>query len=530
MERQIAKILLLIVILASLLRFYKITTIPGSLNPDEKFNGYLAYSLLKTGRDERGIFFPLSIKTFGNWTLPAYPVLTMIPVAIFGLNDFSARAIGALSGVLGTVLIYFVANEMFKKRRMALIASLLFALSPWSLFFSRISHEANLAVAFFLAALFLFLRKRYLSAAIFFGLTLFTHYAFVLFTPLFLFSLVVTQRKNIKSLKVGGVIFGVFFLVTIISTFLGSIHEVKDVGLLNDPGMLYWRVERFRSDSSHGISDTMIHIHNRYLGAVDQLILNYANSFSPSFLFDKGGEKTLHNTGYTGNLYPVEFFLLLIGVGAIFWKKEKAVPIIVAWFLLGPLPSAITKDAPSSTRLFILMPLLTLFSSYGLYWLGRSKIVTIILSAILTVSVLIFLEFYFVHLNNQRLQFFHYGYKEAALISKQYPNLKVVMVGPENFPYIAFLFYNQYDPDKFRQEVSYYPVGDTGFQFVKSFGKYEFVSKIDRKKLESDTLYIDKYQPGDKKVIATPGGEKLFSYFTKTDAWIFCGSTGIGCD
>lgn len=311
---------------------------------------------------------------------------------------------------------------------------------------------------------------------------------------------------------------------------MGSIKEVKDVGLLNDPGMLYWRVERFRTDGSHLISDQMTRIHNRYLGAFNQFAINYTNSFSATFLFDKGGEKTLHNTGFTGTLFPIEFIFLLTGFGAIFWKREKVIPMLVTWLLLAPLPSAITKDAPSSTRLFALMPLLSIFSGYGIYWLGRSLKVAVILTIVMVVSVLVFLEFYFVHLNNQRLQFFHYGYKEAALIAKQIPNDKVVMIGPENFPYIAFLFYNQYDPSKFRQEVSYYPAGETGFQFVKSFGKYEFVIKIDRSNLEKNTLYFDKYQPGDKNVIITPGGEKLFSYFTKTDKWIFCGSTGTGCD
>lgn len=523
-------ILFLIVILSSLLRFFKLTEIPGSLNPDEKFNGYLSYSLLKTGKDERGNFFPLSIKTFGNWTLPAYPVLTMIPVAILGLNDFSARSVGAVSGVIGLLLICFVTYEMFGKRQISLIAALLFAISPWSIFFSRISHEANLSIVFFLAGLLFFLKKHYLPSSIFFGLTLLTHYTFVLFTPLFIFSLIIINRKNLKPLKTGGIIFLLFLAVSIISTLMGSIHEVKDVGLLNDPGMIYTRVERFRTDGAHKIPDLMLYIHNRYLGAFNQFFLNYTNSFSPSFLFDKGGEKILHNTGYTGNLYQMEFIFLLIGGALLFWRKEKMLPILIAWFLLGPLPSAITKDAPSSTRLFVIMPVLAMISSYGIYWLGKSAKTAFVISLITIGSVLIFLEFYFVHLNNQRLQFFHYGYKQAVLIGQKYPNYNVVMVGPENFPYIAFLFYNQYDPSKFRREVVYQPMGSTGYQFVKSFGRYEFVPKIYRDKLTDNTLYFDVYHGGDKNVIVTPGGEKLFSYFTKSDPWIFCELKGIGCD
>ena len=526
-ERRIKILLLLIIILSFFLRFYKLTTIPASLNPDEKYNGYLAYSLLTTGKDLWGNYFPLAIKTFGSWTLPAYPYLTMIPVAIFGLTDFSARLVGAVFGVAGSVAIYYLADELFKKKKIALISAFLFALSPWSLFMSRISHEVNVAAVFFMVGLLALLKKKYSWAAILFGLTMFTHYAFVIFTPLFLVSYFILKRKfNWKF----AVIFSVFLAVSVVTTLGGSAKEVKDVGLLNDPGMVYWRVDRFRTDGAHTATDAMMYIHNRYFGAATQFFANYTNTFSPSFLFDKGGEKILHNTGFTGVLYPIEFFFLLIGAGAMLWKREKMLPVLIAWLFLSPIPSAITKDAPSSTRLYTLMPLLVIFSSYGVYWLSKFRKIVLILIPAVMISTLIFMEFYFVHVNIQRAQFFHYGYKEVAMIAQKYPKDKVVMVGPENFPFIAFLFYNKYDPNKFRQEVTYYPTGSTGFEFVKSFGKYEFVTKIDRNNLDTNTLYFDSYKPGDKDVIKTPGGEKLFSYFTSSTPWIYCGSKGIGCD
>ena len=58
------KILLLagIVLLAFFLRFYKVTEIPPSLNWDEVSIGYNAYSILKTGRDEWGVFLPIHFK------------------------------------------------------------------------------------------------------------------------------------------------------------------------------------------------------------------------------------------------------------------------------------------------------------------------------------------------------------------------------------------------------------------------------------------------------------------------------------
>ena len=51
--------LILILALAAFLRFYKIGQVPPSLNWDEVAIGYNAYSILKTGKDEWGVPFPL---------------------------------------------------------------------------------------------------------------------------------------------------------------------------------------------------------------------------------------------------------------------------------------------------------------------------------------------------------------------------------------------------------------------------------------------------------------------------------------
>ena len=48
------KFLLAIIILAFILRFYKLGQIPPSLDWDETAHGYNAYSILKTARDEYG--------------------------------------------------------------------------------------------------------------------------------------------------------------------------------------------------------------------------------------------------------------------------------------------------------------------------------------------------------------------------------------------------------------------------------------------------------------------------------------------
>ncbi len=47
-------LLILILLVAAILRLYKLGVVPGSMNADEAAIGYNAYSILKTGKDEYG--------------------------------------------------------------------------------------------------------------------------------------------------------------------------------------------------------------------------------------------------------------------------------------------------------------------------------------------------------------------------------------------------------------------------------------------------------------------------------------------
>src|SRR3989338_489602 len=121
--------LLLILVLAAWLRFYRLTDFPPGLYSDEASYGYNAYSILTTGRDEWGKFLPLTIQSFGDYKPPMTAYLTIPSIAIFGLNEFAVRFPSAVFGTLTVLLIYLLAQEIH--RDAALLAALLLAISPW---------------------------------------------------------------------------------------------------------------------------------------------------------------------------------------------------------------------------------------------------------------------------------------------------------------------------------------------------------------------------------------------------------------
>jgi 4-amino-4-deoxy-L-arabinose transferase-like glycosyltransferase len=157
-------LLILIIFLAIFLRFYNFPNNPPSLNWDEASLGYNAWTLLNYGTDEYGNSWPFSIRSFNDYKPPMYSYLTMIPIYLFGLNEFSIRFTSAFLGVLTVIVTYFLVQQLFYQREvdltspvlltktrvdtLALLSSALLAISPWHLQFSRAAFEGNVAVFF----------------------------------------------------------------------------------------------------------------------------------------------------------------------------------------------------------------------------------------------------------------------------------------------------------------------------------------------------------------------------------------------
>jgi len=523
-----------IVLLSAFLRLYRLDENPVAFTHDETALGYTAYSLLKTGTDIKGNFMPLAISPFGNWTLPLYSYIATLPIALFGLNEFATRLPSALAGIITTILLFRIAQILFKNNYLALVAALFFTLSPWSIYFSRTAYEVNIATTLFLGGLFAFLRfldkknahnTLLIVASVLFGLTLFAYFSFVIFVPLFLASLFWIYKKQITKNKVFYIALGIFllfFAVSVVSTATQSIQQLSNVSILNDENIIYNRADKFRGDETHESSFVSRIMHNKYTAVSYQIVQNYIASFSTSFLFDRGGESLLSNFIFFGNMYVVDFFLLILGFAGIFWFRAKQLTFFIPWILFGPIASSFTNGAPNSTRLYILLPVLILITTYGVSVLVElfknykklSYLVAPVCILIFFINVAYFVDLYFVHLNYHHSRHLHYGYKQVVELALKYPTHDIVLRGPENFPFVSFLFYTKYDPQQYRREVQYSTKKRSdNFDLVESFGRYHFVDKIDRKNLMPKTVYIDDYGNNEKaNLIRLPSGEPLFMY------------------
>ena len=92
-------ILLVIIVLAFILRIYRLDQVPPSLYWDEASLGYNAFSISQTLRDEHGVFCLLPIlPLFGDYKPVGY-IYAIVPfIKLFGLSEIAVRLPRPLQG------------------------------------------------------------------------------------------------------------------------------------------------------------------------------------------------------------------------------------------------------------------------------------------------------------------------------------------------------------------------------------------------------------------------------------------------
>lgn len=532
-------LLFFVLLIACYFRLFLLDTVPVSLSRDEVSIGYNAYSILKTGRDEYGRMFPLAFEAFGDWKLPVSIYATVPFVWLFGLTGIAVRLPVAIAGILSVFFLYLLAEELRKRYTdlkssfVSILSAFFLAVSPWHIYMSRTAFGHNvIALLFFIIGLLLFLkslgRKNYLIiSAVFFSLTLFTYTAYHLFLPVFLAGLFLLFRKDlnkVKFVKTGAAICLATFILSQAVLWQANTTKIAGSSVTSDSGMIYYRVERKQNEHSNTSLTTKV-FHNKYTAIAEQVLQNYISVFSPEFLFVKGGENPINNMEEMGNLYLLDAILIVSGLVFLLRQKREFKWLILLWFLAAPIAGALTRDAPHSTRTFMMTGSLAVIEAMGVagFFIASfkfNKILKGLLAVLLFVSIVQFTEIYFYHFPKNRAVFWGYGFKETVELSKEQKPKKVIMSKLFDSPYIFFLFYLQYDPQKYQTEAVRDKTTWDGFKPVLGFGKYRFVDRFDWNHIwdKKETLYIDASENIPKNYpiageIKYPLGNPVFSWF-----------------
>jgi len=485
------KLLILILILAAILRLYDLSHFPAGLNADEAALGYNAFSLLTTGMDEHGHPWPVNLESFGDFKPSMYAYILIPFIKIFGLNEFAVRLPSAIVGIISIYLIYLLTLKIFENSKIAAIAGLLLAISPWHLQFSRGAWEVNLASTLILLATYnfiLWLNQNKLPSLIIsilgFTLSLYSYQSARIFVPIYFLVIFSIYIKHFLSntnhtFKAGllGIIIVLPLVVSIIRT--GAVSRFSGVGFTADIGPVN-RINELRGQHGLGLENILSKfIHNRPVIYTIQFVDNYLTHFDGNFLFVNGDVIQRNKVPETGQLYLIDSIFLVAGIIFLVRKSPHLSPIIWSWLFIAPTASSLTFQVPHALRAQIMLYPLIIIVSAGVYFIARHiKYVSVVIIVIYLVLFSNYLHQYYIHYPKLYPSAWQYGFKEmvAYVNSVQDRYQKVVITDKYDQPYILYLFYTIYPPQKFQKEHVLTPRDKFNFSTVNSFSKFEFTS------------------------------------------------------
>lgn len=524
-------LLVLILGVGFILRIAALGQFPVGFTPDEASFGYDAYSLLKTGRDQWGQSWPVSFRSFGDFKLPVYTYLTIPSVAALGLNEFAVRLPNALVGVLAIISTYLMAMIIFRDRRIALLSSLLLAISPWHTALSRGAFEANLTVLFMSLGVWAFFvgfqKKSYMIwSAMFFGINIFTYHSARLVTPL-LVAILILWNKNELGIKkfsdfgkelmrnwVPVLIFAVFLAVALSTIVTGSGARAADVTIFNPTDKWMGVYDARYGVVFGGMPYTLsVIFHNKFLDILQKFMLAYSTYISPQFLFTQGaGEWTYGMVAGWGVMYLAEIPFVLTSLWFLAkngLNKSRGLSFILVWILISIVPAALTKGPGyAGNRVAVMMPAIQIFSAFGGIYLFdilekriNKKILILLYSTMLGLSLIFFLEAYRFIAPRSGADGMLFGRKDAiSYVLQNAGKYKEIIISRTlSEPQIYVGFYTKYDPVIYqRDSKDWLRYKDMGIPFVDQLGEYrlgKFVFKninyIDDSKIP-DVLLVGK--------------------------------------
>lgn len=493
--------LLSIVLLGFFLRLYKLDVRPLGFTWDEAALGYNAFSLLQTGRDEYAQRLPLVFKSFGDFK-PGLYIYSAVPfIQIFGLNEFATRLPSAIFGTLLILIVYLFTRSLYltsnpspklgegneRGEVLGLCTALLLAINPWAMHFSRGAWEANLNLLLVALAVLLFVKKKYLMSALFFGLTFWTYQGAKFFTPAILLSLILIYKPVVKNLFKPLLLLLLLLLPIIVGvgSQSGRLKVFSAFSYVRQDTAIS---EILRQDATSTKNLTYYLFHSEWMDQGRGIVQRYLNHFSPRFLFVDGDwSNPRHSTPFYGYLHYPEILTLLFGLYILLRTKNPGSKILLAWLLLAPIPSALSRDLVSGVRSLPMIIPLVIISGLGLSKISRYFII------LFAFFVIYFLDLYFVHSPFYFSQYWLTPYKHAIeLVNNNVAGFnRVVFTNTLGQPYIFVLFYNHTDPSFFwthSQRVDNL-AGDVGE--VTNFDKYTFM-RVDwpAQRGDSSTIFV----------------------------------------
>ncbi len=504
-------LLIFIILLGSFLRFYKLGSIPNSYTPDELAQGYTAYSILNTGKDEWGSSNIFNLRSFGDYKPPIQTLLMIPSIKLFGLNTFAVRLPNALFSVFTILLTFLISDILFKNKKISLLSAFFVSISPWLVPMSRIALEANLVIFFVSFGFYLFFLAHlfnkpliYFFSILFFGISLFTYHSAKLFIPILLFILIFSQ-KTYKQSKNFTLIISLFILFFISNYLINSqikTSRTGDIAIFNPTDKWSYVSNSQFEITKNGLPYSFTKVfYNKIIYLYETFTHNYFSYFSPQFLLTQGAGETTYGMvpgyGVLGLIPFVGFILSLIYIVKNGFKKDGLnIGFLLLIVLIPPLIAAIAKGQYSANRVSLMSPYIQIISATGIIvfletFSKKIQKSTLLVSTLLLIGFSsIFLIRYFFQGNQILSQGMLYGHKEVNEIIKNTSANQIIYSRKLSEPQAYVSFFQNINPKIFQKDSSsWLEYESKKLSFLDQLGEYSLDKYIFREiNIPSDIL------------------------------------------
>lgn len=501
------KYLLLLTVLflmGLVLRTYNLQHLPAEMHRDEVSIGYSAYSVLLTGKEEHGIGpWPLSFISFGDGKLPGMVYTTALGIKLFGLNVFGVRILNAFLASTLVVSVFFLIKEITNDNQKAILASFLVTFSIWHTFLARTVYEPITGLSLGILSLLFFLKGRnntfwFIPSLIAFILSLITYNMPMLLLPImFVLSLVIFRKKYLSRNRINLYVLGLVFLITFglvfKMVFANASKKVKTT-IISDPQIIAESQDFFAAFIRNRVPYKVSIIYSSQFVSVSQrFVRGYLAAFDLTYLFFTGGNNNWHSLDnlQIGDLNLV--YILLLPYSLIYLARKKKLNtadfFLLGYFLLSPIPDALTVDAPNTNRLQDFHLSIILLSVIGLDHILNLRPKKAF-KHIKYVSLAIIISVFLFSVSNFWLKYFviHQDYLHDSWFPGLTETIKYVdsiaqpgqqiyidpwSIDGGHFTYIYWAFHTAHHPKQFQQTAEWNT--DTVFLTSKEFSQYHFI-------------------------------------------------------
>lgn len=472
-------LLLLIIAIAVVVRFYKLGEAPKGLYIDEAGQGYSAYSILLTGKDEFGMPYPSVFRSFTDFKTPVY-IYSIVPlIPIFGLTPFTVRFPSFFFSILTIPILFLLIKKITPPRcavPLSLLTSLLLAISPWHVLFGRTNFECNLALFFLISGIYTFylsLKKPFFLVLAFtlFAIAIPAYHSQRVVTPLIVLILILRHRKIVFSSSHKKWLLHAFVVGIVLS--IPTLLVAATPGFLaRASGLNIFSLDKMPSGYLINYHDVWSWLVNsRWFLSTQEFLSLYLSYLSPRSMFVLGDYGPRSSYPELSTFYLWQFPFYLYGLFILIKKKFKELKFLcLSLFFITPIPAALTRDPYSTIRsLPLVIPQIVIISlgivyfvqhiyklfverKLGKYFLpvfGALSFIVVFYSIAKLYSSAILLNEYF------RAQEWDWGWKEVVgKIGTLDKSLSVVVDNSREEAYIELAFFIKYDPVVYQKENS----------------------------------------------------------------------------